>query len=166
MIAPIGRRLLQATLIIAAMLAATTSGHAKVLPPKGWVVLKTKHTYADLINEVNKAAKANKIGVVTRASATVGAKKVLNRKIPGNMVVGLYHPRFAVRMLEASITAGIEAPIRVYLTENGDGSADLSYKKPSEVFAPYMKEGGEKLKALAAELDELFAKLTRQAAGM
>ena len=167
MIAPIGRRLFQTALISMWLLIAAAAGvQAKVMPPEGWVVLKTKHSYADLVKEVNKAAKANKIGVVTRASATVGAKKVLNKKIPGNMVVGLYHPRFAVRMLEASIAAGIEAPIRVYLTENGDGSADLSYKKPSQVFAPYMKEGGEKLKALAAELDELFAKLTRQAAGM
>ena len=99
------------------------------------------------------------------ASATVGAKKVLKKDIAGNMVVGLYHPRFAVRMLDASIAAGIEAPIRVYITENADGSADLSYKTPSHVFAPYMKEGGSKLKELAAELDSLFEKLTKQAAG-
>ena len=62
------------------------------------------------------------------------------------MVVGLYHPRFAVRMLEASFAAGIEASIRVYITEHSDGSATLSYKKPSTVFPPYMKEVGEKLK--------------------
>ena len=165
MIAPIGRRLLQTTLLSGIVLASVATGQAKAMSPEGWVVLKSKHSYADLVKEVNKAAKANKIGIVTRASATVGAKKVLNKKIPGNMVVGLYHPRFAVRMLEASIPAGIEAPIRVYITENTDGSADLSYKTPSHVFAPYMKEGGNKLKELAAELDSLFEKLTKQAAG-
>jgi len=66
-------------------------------------------------------------------------------------------------MLEASIAAGIEAPIRVYITENSDGTATLSYKTPSFVFAPYMKEGGDKLKNLAADLDKLFASLAAEA---
>lgn len=131
----------------------------------GWVVLNSAHDYPTMIKRVNAAAKAHKIGVVSRASATVGAAKVLNKKIPGNMIVGLYHPRFAVPMLEASIAAGIEAPIRIYITENTDGTATLSYKKPSTVFAPYMSEGGEKLKTLAAELDDLFASLSKQASG-
>jgi uncharacterized protein (DUF302 family) len=80
------------------------------------------------------------------------------------MVIGLYHPRFAVRMLEASVAAGIEAPIRLYVTENADGTATLSYKTPSAVFAPYMAEGGEALKALATELDAVFAAVVAQAA--
>ena len=124
--------------------------------PEGWVVLKSQHSYQVLIERLDAAAAANKMGVVTRASATSGAKKVLDKTIPGNMVVGLYHPRFAVPMLEASIPAGIEAPIRVYLTENADGTADLSYKEPSAVFAPY-SDGGQALKDLAKELDEVFA---------
>jgi uncharacterized protein (DUF302 family) len=65
-------------------------------------------------------------------------------------------------MLEASIPAGIEAPLRIYITENADGSADLSYKLPSFVFAPYT-DGGDKLKALAAELDGVFAAIVEQA---
>ena len=102
------------------------------------------------------------MGIVSRASATVGAKKVLDKTIPGNMVVGIYHPRFAVPMLEASIPAGIEAPIRVYITENTDGTATLSYKLPSAVFAPY-EDGGDNLKALAAELDGVFNAIVEQA---
>ena len=90
---------------------------------------------------------------------------MLDKTIPGNTVIGLYHPRFAVPMLEASIAAGIEAPIRVYVTENAGGTATLSYKLPSFAFAPYMDEGGDKLKALAADLDALFAALAKDAAG-
>jgi uncharacterized protein (DUF302 family) len=144
--------------------ASAGSAKDELAQRQGWVVLPSEHNYQTLTERVDQAAKANKIGVVTRASATVGAKKVLDKTIRGNMVVGLYHPRFAVRMLEASIAAGIEAPIRVYLTENQDGTATLSYKTPSSIFAPYMQEGGETLAALAAELDQLFAKLTREAA--
>ncbi|MGF1611492.1 MAG: DUF302 domain-containing protein [Kiloniellales bacterium] len=130
----------------------------------GWQVAKTPHSYATLVERLDQAVEDNDMGVVTRASATLGAKKMLNQEIPGNMVVGVYHPRFAVRMLEASIPAGIEAPIRFYITENPDKTATLSYKTPSALFAPYA-DGGEALKQLAAELDAIFAAITAQAVG-
>ena len=153
-----------AFLALSLTLLAHAHAGAEITKRDGWVVLATPHTYKALIERVDAAAKANKIGIVTRASATAGAKKVLDKTIPGNMVVGLYHPRFAVRMLEASVQAGVEAPIRVYLTENADGTTTLSYKTPSHVFAPYMDDGGDALKALAQELDALFDKLTKEAA--
>lgn len=127
-----------------------------------WSVSKTAHGYATLIERLDDAIKANKMGLVTRASAKAGAAS-LGRTIPGNMVVGVFRPDFAIRMLEASVPAGIEAPIRFYITENADGTATLSYKKPSAVFAPYA-DGGGKLKALVAELDGIFAAIARQAA--
>lgn len=130
----------------------------------GWKVMKTQHSYADLVASLEKAIADNKMGLVTRASATVGAKKMLKKDIPGNMVIGVYRPDFAVRMLEASVSAGIEAPIRFYITENADGTADLSYRTPSAVFAPY-EDGGEALKTMAAELDAIFAKIAAGATG-
>ena len=129
--------------------------------PAGWSVIDTNHGYAALVERLNAAVKANKMGLVTRASATLGAKS-LGKTIPGNMVVGVYRPDYAVRMLEASVPAGIEAPIRFYITENADGTATLSYKKPSAVFAPY-EDGGAALEALAAELDSVFAKIAKEA---
>ena len=154
-----------ATGLAALCLLIATSALAEIAERPGWKVHPTAQSYPDLIKSLDAAAKANKMGLVTRASATVGAKKVLDETIPGNMVVGVYHPRFAVPMLEASVQAGIEAPIRFYLTENADGTATLSYKTPSAVFAPYFDDGGDKLKALAAELDEVFAAIAAQAAG-
>lgn len=127
----------------------------------GWSVHKTAHSYANLIERLDTAVKANKMGLVTRASATKGAAS-LGKTIPGNAVIGVYRPDFAIRMLEASVPAGIEAPIRFYITENTDGTATLSYKKPSAVFAPYT-DGGDKLKEMAAELDGIFAKIAGEA---
>lgn len=127
----------------------------------GWSVTKTKHSHKDLIERLDGAVKANKMGLVTRASATAGAAS-LGKTIPGNMVVGVYRPDFAIRMLEASVPAGIEAPIRFYITENADGTATLSYKKPSAVFAPY-PDGSGRLKEMAAELDNIFAKIANEA---
>jgi len=128
----------------------------------GWSVTKTPHTYKALIGRVDAAVKANKMGLVTRASATLGAKAKLKKTIPGNMVIGVYRPDFAVRMLAASIPAGIEAPIRLYVTENADGTATLSYKTPTAVFAPYT-DGGAALKTMAGELDAIFKKIAAQA---
>ena len=139
---------------------------AGIAPRDGWVALESSYSFENLIKRVEFAASDHGIGIVTRASATIGAKRVLDVEIPGNMVMGLFHPRFAVRMLAASVSAGIEAPIRLYLTENDDGSTTLSYKTPSHVFAPYMDEGGEELRTLSLELDELFDSLSRQAVGI
>ena len=157
------RHLIAGAALSLALAAGVMQADAADWPQRpGWQVIKTGHSYQDLITRLDEAVKANKMGLVTRASATLGAKKVLNQDIPGNMVVGVYHPRFAVRMLEASVPAGIEAPIRFYITENDDQSATLSYKTPSAVFAPY-SDGGDKLKDLAAELDDIFAKIAAQA---
>jgi len=128
----------------------------------GWRVTETPHGYKQLVTRLDQAVKDNKMGLVNRASATVGAEKALGKTIPGNMVVGVYRPDFAVRMLEASIPAGIEAPIRFYVTENADSTATLSYRTPSAVFAPYEDKTG-KLKDLAAELDGIFESIARQA---
>lgn len=150
--------------ILAAVLALlAVPAHADLTAMPGWSVTKTTLSYKTLSERVDAAVKANKMGLVTRASATLGAKRVLKKDIPGNMVIGVYHPRFAVRMLEASIPAGIEAPIRLYITENDDGTATLSYKTPSSVFAPYT-DGGEALKEMAKELDGIFEKIAAEAA--
>lgn len=146
-------------LVICALALAVQPVRAEL---SGWKFMKTQHSYQVLIKRLDQAVKDNRMGLVTRASATLGAKKKLGKTIPGNMVVGVYRPDFAVRMLEASVPAGIEAPIRFYITENGDGTASLSYKTPSAVFAPY-KDGGEKLKTMAAELDDIFNKIAQQA---
>ena len=55
----------------------------------GWKVIKTEHGYADLVARLEQAIAANKMGLVARASATVGAKKMLDKDIPGNTVIGV-----------------------------------------------------------------------------
>ncbi len=103
------------------------------------------------------------MGLVNWASASTGAVRQ-KIKIPGNQVIGVYSNDNARRMLEASLAAGIEAPIRYYLTENADGTSTLTHRTPSAVFEPYFDEGGEALKTLASELDEVFATIADQTA--
>lgn len=128
----------------------------------GWKVHVTSLGYSELKKALKTSIKAHKMGLVTQASATIGAKSQ-GITIPGNHVYGVYRNDFARRMLKASVASGIEAPIRFYVTENDDGTSTLSYKTPTTVFSPYFDEGGEALRKLAAELDDLFALMARDA---
>jgi len=156
------------SLLVAA--AMTTAAHAaeaadpSIAPRAGWVVIDTDLGFPDLVERTRAAVTDAKMGLVTQASASDGARGQ-GLTIPGNRVIGVYRNDYARRMLKASVTAGIEAPIRFYLTENADGTATLSYKTPSFVFAPYSEEGGSDLAALAEELDGVFAGIAEQATG-
>ena len=138
--------------------------HAEMAPRDGWSVLKSDKPYADLVDAVKASAKSNGMGVVTQAGPT-GAAKQRGIEIPGNRVIGLFNNVYAVRILGLSTAAMIEAPVRMYVTENADGTATLSYKTPSHVFAPYFEEGGPDLEAAAAELDAMFAAVAAAASG-
>ncbi len=152
--------------LLLAVLCTAPAAAAEELPPArpGWVIERTGHSYGALIEQVDAAVAASPLNVVTRASATVGARS-LGQEIPGNMVVGVFAPQFAIRLLEASVAAGIEAPLRLYITENADRTTTLSYKTAAHVLAPYTEEGGPELAALASELDRILAEIAAQATG-
>ncbi len=123
------------------------------------VTVPTSKTFSELQAALDAAVKAEGMAAVTKACASCGATQ-RGVTIPGNMVVGVFRNDFAVRMLEADVRAGIEAPIRFYLTENADGTASLSYRTPSAVFAPY---GSADLDALAMELDGIWEAIASKA---
>lgn len=134
----------------------------EIAPREGWVVMASDKTFDALISDVRAAAKSNKMGVVTQAGPTKAAAS-RGITIPGNRVIGLFNNRYAVRILGYSVPAMIEAPVRVYVTENEDGTASLSYKTPSFVFAPYMEGADPDLAVAAGELDTIFMAIAKQA---
>ncbi|MBE0453397.1 DUF302 domain-containing protein [Roseovarius autotrophicus] len=139
------------------------AGSAQALEPReGWVILKSGQSFEELVKSVNTVVETSEIRIVNQASASAGAK-MQGITIPGNRVFGLYRNDYARRMLDASIAAGIEAPIMLYATENADGTSTLAYKTPSHVFAPYFDEGGDALRDLAAELDGVFEAVAKAA---
>ncbi|QFT72323.1 DUF302 domain-containing protein [Ruegeria sp. THAF33] len=130
--------------------------------PDGWAVYPTRKPYAELVDATKAAIKENGLIVVTQAGPTKAAA-ARGISIPGNRVIGAFNNDYAVRVLETSVHAMIEAPIRFYITENKDGTANLSYKTPSFVFAPYVSEGGQNLMDIAAELDSTFQSIAERA---
>lgn len=129
-------------------------------PYPGTVTVKSRHGFDALVARLEQAIAANGMGLVAQASASRGAA-ARGVKIPGNAVLMVFRNDYAVRMLEASVAAGIEAPLRLYVTENADGTAAITYRRPSAVFAPY---GNAKLDAMAKELDPIFDKIVADAA--
>ena len=142
--------------LLTAFLIALPAYAGDTIPERpGWVVRETTFTYEDLIGRLKPAIKAEGMGLVTEAGPT-GAAKSRGITIPGSRVFGVFNNKFAVRAIRTSISAMIEAPVRMYVTENPDGTATLSYKTPTHVFSPYFPEGGDELRELAAELDGVF----------
>ncbi len=132
---------------------------ANPAPYSGTVSIETGKPFKVYLGQLKKAIKANKMGIVAEACATCGAKAI-GVTIPGNRVIMVFAPNFAVRMLKASEAAGIEAPLRLYITEQADGSANLTYRLPSHVFSPY---GVAALDQIATELDKKLSNIVRQA---
>jgi uncharacterized protein (DUF302 family) len=148
-----------ATLMI--VLSGGAAGAANPASLPGTVTVKTSHDFDSLVNRVEKAVANHKMGLVAQASASRGAV-ARGVKIPGNAVLMVFRNDYAVRMLKASVPAGIEAPLRIYITENTDGTASLTYRTPSAVFAPYRNTA---LDEMAKELDGIFEGIVRDAAG-
>lgn len=150
---------LLASILVYSMMAVGAAGVSSAAPPARELV-ESKYNFQATLERLRTAIRANKIGLVNRANAQAGANSI-GVKIRGNQVWGLFAPRFAVRMLEASIEAGIEAPLRLYITENDAGLVTVSYVKPTVVFAPYEIAD---LNAMAVELDGLFERVTETVA--
>lgn len=145
------------TLCLSLPAAAQTPDVADLAPREGWAVHPTQMGFDALVAAVRDAAGQAGLGVVTEAGPTgVAAGRGID--IPGNRVIGLFNNDVAIRLLDASTHAMIEAPIRVYVTENADGTATLSYVRPSVRLAPYDAPG---VAAIAAELDTVFAQVAR-----
>jgi len=154
-----------ASLFAAALTAALVVAQAQagaIAPRDGWAVHDTSRSYAALLEAVKAAIKAEGMYLVTEAGPTEAAAR-RGITLPGNRVLGVFRNDYAVRALGMSTAAMIEAPVRLYVTENPDGTATLSYKTPSAVFAPYFDEGGAELQAVAAELDTVFAAIAAAA---
>jgi len=149
-------------LVLALFMGITVSNETALAsndrPYPGTHVATTPFSFVELRNRLEAAIDTNGMFVVTAASASAGVKR-RGVAIPGNLVLGVFRNDFAVRMLNASIASGIEAPLRFYVTENADGTATLTYRKPSAIFGVY---GSAALDKMAAELDVIWAKIVAQ----
>lgn len=86
-----------------------------------------------LVSHINGQANAAKIGV----------------EVPTDQILEVFHPSYAVRVWEACKPAGIDIPLRIHVS--GDGEIlRISTRSAREVFAPWANPD---LEAIGSELD-------------
>ncbi len=136
--------------------------HGEGAEREGRVTRVSKAGFDETASALKQAIQDHKMGLVCHANAQAGAAS-RGVKIRGNQVFMIFRPDFAIRMLKANVEAGFEAPMRIYLSENADGTATVTYIRPSALFKPY---GSRDLDTLGLELDGIFEKIVAQALGL
>jgi uncharacterized protein (DUF302 family) len=132
---------------------------AAVSAQGGRVTVTTPGPFARVTEALERAITEEKMALVCHANAQRGAA-ARGVTIKGNQVLMVFRNDFAVRLLAADPTAGFEAPIRIYVYENPDGTATVSYIPPSVVFAPYRNP---EVQALGRELDGIVKAIVDRA---
>jgi len=155
------RRVSRLVVLLFLLGAAASTQADNAAPSPGTRTLASRYAFNALLQRLERAIAEQRMGLVAQASASQGAA-ARGVKIPGNAVLMVFRNDFAVRLLAASVPAGIEAPLRLYVTENADGTASVTYRRPSAVFAPY---ASAEVDRLAQELDLVFEKIVTQAVG-
>lgn len=149
------RAYVAAALLAAGALLAAASAAAQ----DGRVTAVSRAPFQKVAEALEQAIAEQKMALVCHANAQKGAAS-RGVTIKGNQVLMVFRNDFAVRLLAADPRAGFEAPIRVYLYENPDGTATVSYLTPSAVFAPYQHP---EVKKVATELDPVFKAIVDRA---
>lgn len=142
------------------LLGSMTLGAA---PPTGAedgrVTAVSRASFARVAEALQRAIADEKMALVCHADAQRGAA-ARGVTLKGNQVLMVFRNDFAVRLLRADPAAGFEAPIRIYVYENPDGTATVTYVRPSTVFGAYRHP---EVRAVAAELDPLFKAIVNRA---
>ena len=138
--------------LVAAVVFTAALAVSPALAQDGRVTAVSRAPFPKVAEALEKAVAEHKMALVCHANAQKGAAG-RGVTIKGNQALMVFRNDFAVRLLAAEPQAGFEAPIRIYVYENADGTATVSYVPPSAVFAPYKHPA---VKAIAAELDPIF----------
>ncbi|MBI4638642.1 MAG: DUF302 domain-containing protein [Candidatus Rokubacteria bacterium] len=125
----------------------------------GRVTAVSRAPFQRVAEALEQAIADQKMALVCHANAQRGAQ-ARGIAIKGNQILMVFRNDFAVRLLAADPTAGFEAPIRIYLYENPDGTATVTYLPPGVVLAPYRHP---EVRAIAAELDPIFKTIVERA---
>jgi len=152
-------RFVFATLMLAILSALPSFSHAV---ENGTRAIVSDLSYWGVITRLEAAIKRRDLRIVSRESVR-GADRQKKLGIPGNMVIGAFGDEYTTRILRANVAAGIEAPIRFYVTRDADEkTTTLWYRRPSWVLASYSDKSGA-LRAIGEELDRVMEAIAEEA---
>jgi len=92
-----------------------------------------------LVSHINGQANAAKIG----------------KTVPGDQILEVFRPDFAIRVWSACKPAGHDIPLRIHVYEDGD-TTKVACRMPTEVFESY---SSPELMAVGEELDGIFSEI-------
>jgi uncharacterized protein (DUF302 family) len=141
--------LIRLIVFVAALLVASPGS---VPAQDGRVTGVSRPPFARVTAALEQAITDQKMALVCHANAQKGAA-ARGVSIRGNQVFMVFRNDYAVRLLAADPAAGFEPPIRIYVYENADGTATVTYAPPSVVFGRYAHP---EVQAIGRELDPIF----------
>lgn len=92
-----------------------------------------------LVSHINGQANAARIG----------------KTVPGDQILEVFRPDFAIRVWSACKPAGHDIPLRIHVYEDGE-TTKVACRMPTEVFETY---SSPELMAVGEELDGIFKEI-------
>lgn len=145
--------------VMAFVVVMLVTSPAPAVEESGRVTLTTRAPFARAAAALEQAISDKKMALVCHANAQQAAAG-RGVAMKDNQVLMVFRNDFAVRLVAADPAAGFEAPIRIYIYENGDGTATISYVPPSRLFGRY---NHSEVTKVAAELDAIFGAIVNRA---
>jgi uncharacterized protein (DUF302 family) len=105
----------------------------------------------DAIAKLWSGVEAQNMRVVAHINGQANAAKI-GKTVPGDQILEIFRPDFAIRVWEACKPAGHDIPLRIHVYEEA-GETKVSCRMPTEVFEPYSSPG---LIEVGTELDAIF----------
>ena len=154
-------RLALTLLLLAVAIGPMTAAHADedepeaVGPYPGTVSLASSYSLADAVRRLEKSVRANGMTLVQTVNSG-------GRGQTGVSVILVSSSDYWGRILKINQLAGMEMPIRLYVTDTGNKTSAVIYRAPSSIFALY---DSPDLDRIAIDLDQIFAKIVDDAIG-
>lgn len=154
-------RLALALLVLTSAMASMTAAQAgedepeAVGPYPGTVSLGSSYALTEAVRRVEKAVRANGLTLVQTVNSG-------GRGQTGVSVILVSSSDYWGRILKVNQLAGMEMPIRIYVTDTGNRTSAVIYRAPSSIFALY---DSPELDRIATDLDQVFAKIVDDAIG-
>jgi uncharacterized protein (DUF302 family) len=122
-------------------------------------IIDTGKAFDGFVARLEAAVRGNGMDIAAGSCGTCGIKSI---SVPDKnaRVITVYRPDLMMRILQAGGTVGVEPPLRFYVSRLADGTARLTYHRPSGALALY---GQPALDDMGEELDAIFTKIVHDA---
>lgn len=114
----------------------------------------------DTIEKLKAGVDAENMRVVAHINGQANAAK-MGKTVPGDQILEIFRPDFAIRVWEACKPAGHDIPLRIHVYEE-DGTTHVACRMPTEAFEPYASPA---LMEVGTELDGIFGNILATVSG-